>query len=326
MASQPTITIIGTGLIGGSIGMSLMKNRGDDLTIIGHDKDFGQAGLARKMGAVSKVERNLHSACAKADMIILAIPTSEIEETLELIAEDLKAGCVVTDTASLKVPVLQWADEYLPESASFVGGDPILFGDEAGLDMARPDLFEKKQYCLTPSTRATADGVKLVTDLVSMMGAIPHFIDPHEHDGLIGGSEHLADILSVTLLKALSSSGGWRDMRRICGATFDRVTCFSMSDPAEYQDRALLNRENVMRWIDTFQRELSEVRQLIEDEDGEAIEKLYDSQMDVRIKWLHDRDTQDWGDMPRSASVPTSGAMMSQMIFGGLGRRRSEDE
>jgi prephenate dehydrogenase len=306
--------------------MALLKNRGKELDVLGHDKDFGQAGLARKMGAITKVERNLHSACEKADMIVLAIPTSEIKETLELIAEDLKTGCVITDTASLKAPILEWADECLPESVSFVGGDPILFGDEAGLDMARPDLFEKKQYCLTPSVRATADGVKLVTDLVSMMGAIPHFIDPHEHDGLIGGSEHLADILAVTLLQTLSGSGGWRDMRRICGATFDRVTCFSMSDPAEYRDRALYNRENVMRWIDTFQRELSQIRQTIEQEDGDTIEEYYDSQMDARIKWLHDRDTQDWGDMPRNTSMPTSGSMMSQMLFGGLGRRRSEDE
>jgi prephenate dehydrogenase len=323
MASQPCITIIGTGLIGTSLGMAIHKSRGKEITVLGHDKDPGQAGLARRMGGIDKVERNLISACAKADMIILAIPASGIHETLELVANDLKPGCVLTDTASLKVPVLQWADELLPAEVSFVGGDPILFGDDAGIESARADLFAQKQYCLTPSARATADSVKLTADLVTMVGAIPHFIDPYEHDGLIGGTEHLADVLAVTVLRALSSSGGWRDMRRMSGATFDRVTCFSMGDPAEYRDRALLNRENLLRWIDTFQRELERFRSLVEREDGEAIEVYYGGEMDNRLQWLKDRATQNWGDMPERTEIPTSGEYFSQMLFGGLGRRRS---
>jgi prephenate dehydrogenase len=325
MASQPCITIIGTGLIGTSLGMAIRQSRGKEIAVLGHDKDPGQAGLARRMGGIDKVERNLISACAKADLIVLAIPASGIQETLQLVANDLKPGCVLTDTASLKVPVLQWADELLPAEVSFVGGDPILFGDDAGIDAARADLFAEKQYCLTPSPRATSDSVKLATDLVTMVGAIPHFIDPYEHDGLIGGTEHLADVLAVTLLRTLSSSGGWRDMRRMAGATFDRVTCFSVADSVEYRDRALLNRENILRWIDAFQRELEHFRSLVEREDGEAIELYYSAEMKNRLEWLRDRATQNWGDMPERTQVPTSGEFFSQMLFGGLGRRRSGD-
>jgi prephenate dehydrogenase len=277
------------------------------------------------MGAVNKVDRNLISACAQADMIIMAIPASAIRETLELVARDLKSGCVITDTASVKVSVLKWADELLPDDVSFVGGDPILFGDEAGIESARADLLAEKLYCLTPSTRASSDSVKLVTDLVAMVGAIPHFIDPHEHDGLIGGTEHLADVLAATLLRTLSASGGWRDMRRMCGATFDRVTCFSNADTAEYSDRALLNRENLLRWIDAFQLELDRFRQMVAREEGEAIEQYYGAEMENRLQWLQDRASQNWGDMPEKTDIPTAGEFMSQMLFGGLGRRRSSE-
>jgi prephenate dehydrogenase len=305
--------------------MAIRTAREKDLDVVGHDRDPGQVNLARRMGAVTKIDRNLISACARADMIILAIPASAIRETLELVAADLKSGCVITDTASVKVPVMKWADELLPADVSFVGGDPILFGDEAGVESARADLLAEKLYCLTPSTRATSDGVKLVTDLVAMVGAIPHFIDPYEHDGLIGGTEHLADVLATTLLRTLSSSGGWRDMRRMCGATFDRVTCFSVADVSEYRDRALLNRENLLRWIDSFQRELDRFRLLVEREDGEAIEEYYSSEMENRLRWLQDRAAQNWGDMPERTEIPTSGEFFSQMLFGGLGRRRSRD-
>ncbi len=324
MASQPCITIIGTGLIGTSLGMAIQNARGKEIEIVGHDKDMAQARLAQRMGGVSKVDRNLISACARADMIILSIPSSGIRDTLSLIAQDLKSGCVITDTASIKAPVIEWADEYLPDDVSFVGGDPVLFGDEAGIESARADLFQGVQYAVTPSVRATSEAVKLVTDLVAMVGAIPHFIDPHEHDGLMGGTEHIADVLAVVLMRTLSSSGGWRDLRRMGGATFDRVTCFSMADVSEYTTRALMNRENLLRWIDSFQRELGHFRRLVEQEDGPAIESYYEVEMENRLAWLQDRASQNWGDMPERTEIPSSGEFFSQMLFGGLGRRKDQ--
>jgi prephenate dehydrogenase len=137
--------------------MAILKARGDELEVLGHDKDPGKATKAHQMGAITEVEDDSISACSKADMLIFAIPANGIRETLELVASDLKEGCVVTDTASVKVPVLQWADELLPPEVSFVGGDPILFGDDTGIDMARADLFADKQYCITPSTRASSE-------------------------------------------------------------------------------------------------------------------------------------------------------------------------
>jgi prephenate dehydrogenase len=325
MASRPCITIVGTGLIGTSMGMAVLQARGKEIDVLGHDIDFGQARLAQRMGGVTRAERNLISACSQADMIILAIPTMAIRETLQLIANDLKSGCVVTDVAGLKVPTLEWADELLPREVSYVGGDPILFGDEAGIDSARADLLKGAYYCIAPSMRASSDSIKLVSDLVAMVGAIPHFIDPHEHDGLIGGTEHLADIVAVTLLGSLTRSDGWRDMRKMCGATFDRVTCFSQADPAEYSSRALLNKENILRWIDSFTREMWDFRRLIETEDTGGLEKYYQAEMNARLQWLKDRESKDWGDMPKKGDVPTSGDFMSQMLFGGFARRKTEE-
>jgi prephenate dehydrogenase len=322
MATKPCITIIGTGLIGTSLGMAIGRAKDKDVLVIGHDKDFARAKLAQKMGGVDKVDRNLISACAQADLIVLAIPASGIRQTLEIVADDLKSGCTVTDVASVKVPVIEWADELLPAEVSFVGGDPILFGDEAGIDAARPDLFQGKLYCIIPSTRATAESVKVVTDLAVLAGAAPHFIDPHEHDGLIGGTEHIADVLAAVLLHALSSSGGWRDMRRMCGATFDRVTCFSSADPAEYRDRAQLNRENLLRWIDAYQLELDNMRRLIAAGDGAEIEAYYEAQMETRLQWLKDRAEQNWGERSQGPKLPTPGEYMSQMLLGGLGGRQ----
>jgi len=325
MASQPCITIIGTGLIGTSMGMAIQKARGQEIMVLGHDRDMAQARLAQRLGGVNKVERNLRAAASQADLLVIAIPASEVRETLAIIAQDLKSGCVVTDTTSVKAPVIAWADEYLREDVSFVGGDPVLFGDDAGIDAARADLLEGALYALTPSVKATSESVKLVTDLVAMVGARPHFIDPHEHDGLIGGTEHLADVLAVVLLHTLSTSGGWRDMRRLGGATFDRVTCFSQAEAQEYVSRALLNKDNLLRWIDAFQQQMDEFRRLVAGDNGPALNEYYEQEMETRLAWLQDRATGEWGDLPDRVDLPTSGEYFSQMLFGGLGRRRDRD-
>jgi prephenate dehydrogenase len=325
MASRPCITVIGTGLIGTSMGMAIQKARGQEIMVLGHDRDMAQARLAQRLGGVNKVERNLRAAAAQADLIVIAIPASEVRETLALIAPDLKSGCVVTDTTSVKAPVLAWADEYLGKDVSFVGGDPVLFGDEAGIEAARADLLERALYALTPSVKATSESVKLVTELVAMVGARPHFIDPHEHDGLIGGTEHLADVLAVVLLHTLSTSGGWRDMRQLGGATFDRVTCFSQADTQEYVSRALLNKDNLLRWIDAFQQQMDDFRRLVAGDNGPALHEYYEQEMETRLAWLQDRATGEWGDLPDNVDLPTAGEYFSQMLFGGLARRRDRD-
>jgi prephenate dehydrogenase len=307
------------------MGMAIQRARGQELLILGHDQDMAQARLAQRMGGVNKVERNLRTACAQADMIIIAIPADQVRETLALIAHDLKSGCVLTDTTSVKAPVLEWADEYLPDSVSFVGGDPILFGDEAGIEAARPDLLDGALYAVTPSAKASTESVKLVTDLIAMVGATPHFIDPYEHDGLMGGTEHLADVLAVVLLHTLTTSGGWRDMRRLGGATFDRVTCFAQAEASEYVSRALLNKDNLLRWIDTFQQQLDEFRRLVAGDNGPALAEYYEQEMAERLAWLQDRASGEWGDLPDKVQLPTSGEYFSQMLFGGLARRRDRD-
>ena len=140
MESKIQITIIGTGCVGTSIGLALHAAESPVL-VVAHDKNPENAGLARKQKAVDKVDWNLIGACEEADLVILAIPLPAIEETLRVIAPYLKAGCVVTDTADLKAPVSQWAADLLPDSVSYIGGNPLLTGTTSGPAGARADLF-----------------------------------------------------------------------------------------------------------------------------------------------------------------------------------------
>ena len=98
--SKPRITIVGLGLIGGSIGLAL-RQAGNDYEVVGHDREHTVASKAHKLGALSKTEWNLISACEGADLIIIATPVMAIKETLTAIAPYLKPGCLITTTQRL---------------------------------------------------------------------------------------------------------------------------------------------------------------------------------------------------------------------------------
>src|SRR5512140_3676546 len=164
--AKSRITIVGLGLIGGSIGLALKKAK-VDTEIVGHDKNSDVARRALKMGAVDKTEWNLPSSCEGASMVILALPLDGVRETLPAISPVLTPGVIVTDTATSKAPVMEWA-KALPEGVHFVGGDPGLSprrgGSARGIDAASADLFQGATYSLTASISAAPSAIETMTN------------------------------------------------------------------------------------------------------------------------------------------------------------------
>jgi prephenate dehydrogenase len=314
--SKPRITIVGLGLIGGSIGLAL-RQAGNDYEVVGHDREHAVAGKARKLGAVSKTEWNLVSACEEADLIIIATPVMAIKETLTAIASYLKPGCLITDTASIKGPVMAWAREILPETVNFVGGNPIISQEGSlptGIEGARADLFQGGLYCLTPSPEAAPQAVQLAADLVHLLGASPFFLDAAEHDGLMAGVDHLPSILSAALLGTAVQSPAWREMRKLAGDAFQSVTRFSSGDAATYRDACLTNGENIVRWIDTCLARLKELREVIAAQEIEKLEKIFEEAMSVRDRWLRDKAEGRWELAEETSALPPQQSFLRRLI------------
>ncbi|RME98051.1 MAG: prephenate dehydrogenase/arogenate dehydrogenase family protein, partial [Chloroflexi bacterium] len=228
--SEFTITIVGTGVIGTSLGLAL-KQQADPPRLIGHDKDLTIAQQGVKLGAFDKAEWNLVNACEPADLIVLALPLNGVRPTLEAIAPYLKPGAVITDTGLSKQAVLNWATQILPDTAHFVGGNPLVHPTGSGPQHATATLFQDKQYCLTPAANANEEAVQLVAGLVSLVGAVPYFLDAAEHDSLIVSVEQLPALLGVALVRALSAGGSWREIRKLAGGRFEQTTTGAEGDP-----------------------------------------------------------------------------------------------
>lgn len=324
--SRPKITIVGMGLIGSSIGMALRQAEVAD-TIIGHDRERSVSEQAKRQGAVDRAHWNLISACDGSDLVIIAEPLGYIEETLEALGPELRPGCVVMDTASLKGPVMAWADKHLPERIHFVGSDPILgtiIQGPGGTESARADLFQRGLFCLVPSPTAGADAVKLVTDLVTILGAKPLFPDVAEHDGLLAAVEHLPVLLSLGLLDTVIHQPAWRELRKVAGPTFDTSTKLVADGAATNSDLFILNKDNILRWIDVLSASLASIRELVDQEDAEALSGRFAAALEERQRWLADRTEGEWYEGPRT-EMPQKVNMLDT-FFGTFWRRKPKKE
>ena len=316
MTEKVQITIVGLGSIGTSIGLALRQSE-EPLFIVGHDKEPRHAGTAKKLKAVDKTDWNLIGGCEMADIIILAIPMTAIEETLRALAPNLKQGCVVTDTASLKGDVVGWAEELLPESVNFVGGNPVVVSSGTGPDAADADLFRDNLYCITPASSVHPDAVSLVTSLVALLGGQPYYLDPAEHDGLMAGVEDLPRVLALALAQSTMKESAWREMRKLAGGSFDRITALMGDDPDALSSVLLANRDNLIRWIDAYAAALKEVRDLVAQGDHELLAKDIDQAVVARHEWQRDR-REGFAEI-KPVEVERAG-FMRQMFLGG--RRR----
>lgn len=317
MTDKVQITIVGTGCIGTSIGLALRQaDLEQPLFIVGHDKDPKHAGAAKKLKAVDKTNWNLVGACEDADILILAIPMNGIEDTMRAVASYLKQGCVITDTASLKDQVVGWADELLPETVSFVGGNPLVASTGAGPDAADGALFGDSLYCITPAPSAHPDAVSLVSSLVSLLGAQPYYLDAAEHDGLIAGAEHLPKALALALASGTMDENSWREMRKLAGGSYELITGLIGEDPDALADLLLANKDNLVRWLDAYTVALRDVRDLVIEGDHEPLAQSIDQAVVTRRQWL--RDQSDMFSEIKSSELERT-SFMRQMF---LGQRR----
>jgi prephenate dehydrogenase len=263
-----------------------LKGRGVESRIVGYDPEPATLKAAKQREAIDMAESRLPSAVEGAGVVIMDLPLSAMEEAFEIMAEHLWEGAVVTDTATAKERVLEWAEALLPSGVHFVGGDPIIGEEERGLEAAREDLFQGVTYCLIPSPRAHPKAVELMVRLVRTLGAEPFFLGATEHDGEMALMGHLPHLMGAALFRAACRGPAWRDLSKLISPHFERVTRFPSSEPGLYRDICLSNREHLSRSIDLLMERLEEAKEMLARGDEEGLVELFSDPISDRQGWL----------------------------------------
>ncbi len=313
-------------LIGQSLGLALSAR---DFPVTGFAPRFEMAKEAQKRGAVGQVKWNMAQAVARADLTLVCLPLAEQREALDAVAQDFRPGSAVVSVSPLLAPPLEWAAQVLPADRHFIALHPLT-------NPARPkeqtfdvtpsaDLFKHGQWAMALSATCAPEALQLVNGLANVAGASPYFVDPVEHDGLMGGANALPLLLARALMGAATSSPGWTEMRKMADHAFATATAALDDDQAI---AALWpNRQNALRYLDAAMAEMKVLRQKLAAEDPTDLAKALDEVAERRAIWLADCAKGDWEAPERPApELPTSGDSLKRFLVGGLFDRRGKKE
>jgi prephenate dehydrogenase len=244
------IAVVGTGLIGGSVGMAARRRLG--ATVAG----FGpEAPRAAQLGAIDVARASVEEAVEDAEIAFVAAPLGVLGEVVDRVLAAAPASCVVTDVGSTKTAVVAGRDD-----ERFVGGHPLAGGEAAGVDHAREDLFAGAVWYLTPGGTTSGVLYERLHRAISGLGARPAAIDPDVHDRLMAAVSHLPHVLANVLVAQAIRAVDDGETIPATGPSFRDATRVAGANPALWPDILLANRDALVAQIDDAQRRLGEMR------------------------------------------------------------------
>lgn len=318
--ARTRIAIIGTGLIGTSIGLGMSARKDRDYEIVGLDRDRGAARQAKKMGALDREVGSLEEAAEDAGLIILAVPVQGARKILEDIGPYVQPGAIITDTCSTKVDVLRWAAEFMPDNVNFVGSHPMAGREKSGPAAASIDLFKDATWAVCPSPRADQRAVGIILGLIESLGANPLYIDAAEHDTYAAAVSHMPILLSVALFRMVRDSQGWEDASLLAGPAFRDLTRLASGDPTMSRDIMATNREAILHWLGRYTEELGTIRRALE-LGGQPVMDLFASTQLDREAFITNPPTRR---RPEGVESPSAQDQIGRLFVGGLYDRLKE--
>lgn len=280
------VTIIGLGLVGGSLGLALRS--AESYAVVGWDRDPRMTAAAVERGAIGRAPASLSDAVRDADLVIVATPVLAVRFVLEAIGPHLKPGAIVTDVASTKVQVLEWAQALLPSNVAFVGGHPMAGSEQHGIANARLDLLRGAVYCLTPLAGAPVDALQTLEALVQQIGARPLRIAAAAHDSYVAAVSHLPFVLSAALVQLTADDPAWPDMQQIAATGYRDMTRLAAGDPRMHRDICLTNADLIRPQLQAMARLLDQLADQLDD--PQALDDLFTAAQQNRTAWLRQRD------------------------------------
>ena len=273
------------GLIGGSVALALKKAGSTaQITGVGRSTDSMQSAL--DLGVIDIACNDATQALQDADMVLIAAPVAQTASILSAIKPALSKNTVITDAGSTKSDVLACAEAILGDQFNqFVGGHPIAGAEKSGVTAATTDLYRHKNVVLTPTATTNADAVQRVRELWQLCGANVTEMAATTHDGIFAAVSHLPHLLAFALVDDIASRQNAEQLFSFAASGFRDFTRIAGSHPEMWRDISLANRAALLNEITAYQDELSRLKQMLENNDGDALHALFERASIARNNW-----------------------------------------
>lgn len=277
------VCIIGLGLIGGSIGLAMKRSKISN-QIIGFARSNSTLKRAIELGLVDKVKDNLEDAVNDCDLIILATPLSTFKKLVEEMSPFLKKDCIITDTGSAKLSVIENLRGILPNNVEFIPGHPIAGTEESGPDAGFAELFDNRWCILTPTEENSSNAIDLIKEFWESIGSKVEIMDPLHHDKVLAITSHIPHLIAFNIVGTANnlanvtekevvkySAGGFRDFTRIAA-----------SDPKMWSDIFTYNSEAVLEMLELFSNDLAKLKAAVIKKDSDLLFSNFEKTREVR--------------------------------------------
>lgn len=258
------ITIIGTGLIGGSLGLALRKKKFPG-RIIGCDREAALE-RARGRGAIDAGTSNPADAIRGSQVVVLATPVLAIMDLIDRVGPVLPAKALLTDVGSTKAGVVERATKIFGNQAGkrFLAGHPMAGKESSGVDYADADLFQNAVWFITPLPgQSLNDGLMAeYASWIDRIGARIAMLPAEEHDRLCAWISHVPQMISTALASALVEEfGGEAPLLPAGGRALQEMTRISASPYSMWRDIAISNQKNLENALWKVEQRLAHIRE-----------------------------------------------------------------
>jgi prephenate dehydrogenase len=279
------ITIIGVGLLGGSIGLAVRRRKLARQTA-GFVRRAASLKDCEKAGVADFVTTDLLAAVWDADLVILCAPLGQMRLLAVRMLPALKPGAIVTDVGSVKAGVMHELETLIARSgAHFVGGHPMAGAEKTGVSAARADLFVNAVCVVTPTKKTNRAALKKVERFWRVMGSRVLRLTPEIHDSLVSRSSHLPHVIAATLASHVLNPAHPKHQAALCANGFRDTTRIASGSPEMWRDIALANRKNLARSVDSFIAELKKFQCVLAKADAKAMAKFFETAKRRRDNW-----------------------------------------
>lgn len=279
------ITLIGVGLLGGSLGMALRRRRLAGL-VVGLVRRAASVPECESLGAVHRATLDLREAVEGADLIVFCTPIAQMRSLGKQMLPWLKKGVIVTDVGSVKGSVVRDLEALVASAgAHFVGSHPMAGAEKMGVAAARAELFVGAVCAVTPTRKSNRAAVRKVEQLWKSVGSCVLRLTPKAHDRFVSRSSHLPHVVAAQLARLILCPGHPKEQGMLCANGFRDTTRIASSSPEMWRDIALANRQNLARALQSFVQGLQQFRRALRKGDAQAVATFFEQARERRELW-----------------------------------------
>ncbi len=260
-----TVTIVGVGLIVGSVGLAIRRRRLAD-QVVGVGRRARSLQKAKALGTVDRTTTDLAKGVAGAQLVVVCTPVASITEHVRQVAAACPAGTLITDAGSTKMEIVRELEGSLANDVHFVGSHPLAGDHRTGPEHAREDLFQGRTVVVTSTPKSRKADVATLRQFWTALGAEVEVMTPAKHDRAVAATSHLPHVMAAALAAATPDAyrsliaTGWLDTTRVAAG-----------DPDLWQQILFANRQNVLKEIGRMEKSVARLRTALEQQDARRL-------------------------------------------------------